>query len=329
MHHSRHAFLCATFVSASVFLVAQDAHATVVGGGGSKTSDCVAVFDAAANSPAPPKAPKNIDCVDGDASCDADGLRNGSCQFDLTICINSTALADCAPQNTNSVTVDHAIDNGDAKFDPDFQSLQQRVSLLGFPANTDLDSCTTVSSVTVKLRPPKSGNVYKRANKRLSLSASGTSAAGPASDRDKMKMTCRPEGDGIYLPRDLYTGTFDRIRNQIFAQSCALSSCHDSQSATGGMILYPNVAYSQIVGVTPNNVAAATDGLQRVMPGDPTKSFLYRKIAHDLIGGYGADMPYGKPMLSPDQIELVRLWILGDIALGPAPQNGWVTGTDQ
>jgi hypothetical protein len=144
-----------------------------------------------------------------------------------------------------------------------------------------------------------------------------------------MKMTCRPEGDGVYLATDLYTGTFDRIRGQIFAQSCALSSCHDSQSATGGMILYPNVAYSQILGVTPSNAAAAADGLKRITPGDATMSFLYRKISHDLPGGYAAGMPLGKPMLSPDQIELVRLWILGDATLGSAPQNGWVAGTDQ
>ena len=303
----------------------------VVGGGGSKTSDCVAVFDAAgANSPTPPKAPRNIDCVDGDPSCDADGVRNGRCVFNLTICINSTALADCVPLSTNDVAIDHAVDDGsDPKFDPDFQGLQQRVDLLGFPANTDTDFCTTTSAVTVSLKPPSSGNLYKRASKRVSLTASGSSASRSVSDRDKMKMSCRPEGDGIYLPTDLYTGTFDRIRRQIFAPSCALASCHDSQSAKGGMILYPNVAYSQTVGGTPDNAAAVADGLKRISPGNPAMSFLYRKIAHDLVTGYGADMPLAKPMLSPDQIDLVRRWILGDATLGPTPENGWVAGTDQ
>src|SRR5512143_2723 len=109
MGESRHASWTAAFVSVCVLFFAHGAQAAVVGGGGSKTSDCVAVFDAAANSPAPPKTPKNIDCVDGDVSCDADGLRNGSCQFDLSICINSTSLAECVPQTTNGVTVDHAI----------------------------------------------------------------------------------------------------------------------------------------------------------------------------------------------------------------------------
>jgi len=227
--------------------------------------------------------------------------------------------------------VDHAIDDGDdPKFDPDFQALQQRIDSLDFPGNTDTDACTTSSSVTVALRAPSSGNVYKRAKKRVVLRATGATGAGTVSDRDKIKMTCRPEGDGVYLPTDLYAGTFDRIRRTIFAQSCALSSCHDSESAAGGMILLPNVAYSQIVGVTPTNPAAAADGLQMIFPGDTAKSLLYLKINHQAQGlGYGPDMPLSGPQLSADQIELVRLWVLGDITLGPAPETDWVVGTDQ
>jgi hypothetical protein len=306
------------------------AGADIVAGGGSKTSDCMAVFDAVGpNSPPPPKAPRNIDCTDGDIACDTDGLRNGRCVFEMQICVNSTVVAECTPQTVNGVTVDHAIDDGDPKFDPDFQALQTRVDLLGFPGNTDADSCTATSAVTVLLKAPKSGNVYKKNKKQVRLESSGLATGKPGTDKDKMKLTCRPEGTGEYLPVELYTGTFDRIRNQIFAQSCALSSCHDSESSTGGLILYPNVAYSQIVGVVPQNVTAANDGLERIMPGDPDLSFLYRKINHDLDPGYGDPMPLSEPQLSSDLIELVRLWILGDMTLGPAPENGWVEGTDQ
>jgi hypothetical protein len=320
----------ASGVAAFVF-TAGTASAVIVPGGGSSTTDCVAVFDApGANSPAPPKAAKVIDCVDGDATCDDDGLRNGTCAFDIQVCINSTVVAGCSPQSASGVEVDHSDDNGtDPKFDPDFLAVQQRVDLLGYP-NTDNDSCTTTTAITVALRAPKNGNIYRKNRKKLSLVASGSASSNSGvNDRDKIKMTCRPEGDGVYLPTDLYTGTFDRIRQTIFAQSCALATCHDSQSHTGDLILYPNVAYSQIVDFDPDNDFARNDGLKRILPGDTAMSFLYRKITHDLLPDYGDPMPLGKPQLSSDLTELVRLWILGDMTLGPAPLNGWVEGTDQ
>jgi hypothetical protein len=321
-------FLSALAV-AGWLVVPKPASALIVGGGGSPSDDCVAVLDAPANSPAPPKPAKNVDCVDGDPACDGDGARNGQCVFALKVCVNSTALPSCTPVETTGVSVDHALDDGeDPKFDPDYQALQQRVDLLGFP-NADTDSCTTSSSVTVKLRPPSSGNVYKKTKKLLSLTAAGATAGGSLSDRDKLKLTCRPEGSGVYLPTDLYSGTFDRIRQTVFAQSCALATCHDSESSQGALILLPNVAYSQTVGVTPLNPFAAADGLQRIFPGDTTKSFLYRKVTKSLALGYGSGMPLNRPSLTADQIELIRLWILGDMTLGPAPETGWVQGTDQ
>jgi hypothetical protein len=145
-----------------------------------------------------------------------------------------------------------------------------------------------------------------------------------------MKLTCQPEGDGTYLPTELYTGTFDRIAQTIFAPSCAIGGCHDSDSSAGELILLPNAAYSQIVGVAPTNPQASNDGLQRIFPGDPDLSLLYLKIDHTAeAAGYGPNMPLLDPQLPSEMIELVRLWIIGDVPLGPAPENGWVEGTDQ
>jgi hypothetical protein len=137
-----------------------------------------------------------------------------------------------------------------------------------------------------------------------------------------------PGGDGVYGPRDLYSGTFDRIAQEVFAQSCALSGCHDSESHRFGLILLPNAAYSNIVGVTPTTPAAAADGLLRITPGDPDMSFLYRKITADLLPGYGPPMPLTGPGVSPALSEIIRLWILGDGEVPPASATGWVTGTD-
>ena len=321
-----------TLICLAIFatLVVVDANADLVRGGGSKKTDCMSVFDAfGANKPAPPKIPKAIDCVDGDAACDVDGLRNGECVFDLRICLNSTAFSEnCDPIEVTSFVIDHAEDNGDRRFDPDFQALQLRVDALGYP-NDFPDDCSLISSVTVPLRL-KSGNEYKKNRKKLGLEANGDVINKFSTrDKDKMKLTCRPEGDAIYLPTDLYAGTFDRIRRQVFVPSCATSACHDSESAAGGLILLSGAAYSQIHNVSPTNTAASLDGLLRITPGDETVSFLYRKITNDLLPGYGSPMPLGSPLISSDLAEIIRLWIIGDGTLGPAPETGWVVGTDQ
>ena len=54
------------------------AGALIIGGGGSAATDCLAVFQVADGVPL--KGNK-ISCVDGDPSCDADGVVNGSCQI--------------------------------------------------------------------------------------------------------------------------------------------------------------------------------------------------------------------------------------------------------
>jgi hypothetical protein len=317
------------FLLMTVF-VSSPAGAVIVAGGGSSTTDCMSVFEApGANRPAPPKLPKHIDCYDGDSSCDADGLRNGECSFSVQVCLNSTAVVGCGAGGVSTLSVAHAMDDGDPKFDPDLQALQIRVNALGLPNDT-FDDCTASSTVRVPLRTPKSGNVFRKNKKKISLSAEGDVASNlDVRDKDRMKLTCRPEGDGIYLPVDLYTGTFDRIRQQVFAPSCALSSCHDSESSAGDLVLLAGAAYSQIVGVTPSNPAAADAGLQRIYPGDPMLSFLYRKITGDLEIAWGGSMPATGSAVSQQLVDVIEAWIVGDGVLGQAPENGWVAGTDQ
>jgi hypothetical protein len=303
------------------------AAAVTVAGGGSKRTDCMTVFEApGANKPAAPKTPKRVDCIDGDVSCDADGARNAICVFDLQVCINATGFLKCLPVRTDSIIVDHAIDDGDPKFDPDFQALQTRVDSLGFPDNESVDLCTVASAVAVPLRA-KSGGKFRTNRKRVRLDAEGDVVDKPFTrDRDKMKFTCRPEGDKIYLPTDLYDSTFERIAQQVFAPSCAISACHDSESGpgSGNLILLPGAAYSQLDGVVPDNVAAAAAGLLRVTPNNEAASFLYRKLGCDLEAGWGSCMPLTGSAVDPDLIEIIRLWILGG-----APETGWLPGTDQ
>jgi len=305
--------------------------AVVVGGGGAASTDCIAVIDAPANSPPAPASPKNVDCVDGDPACDADGTRNARCVFNVKLCVNSTVISGCTPMRADSIAIDHSIDNGDPKFDTDFQALQQRANLLGFPDNETQDKCTLASTITVTLKPPGSqGAPFRKGKKILRLEAAGATDHA-TTDRDHMRLTCEPEGNGLYSPRELYDGTFDRIRQEVFAQSCALSGCHDSQSHKGNMTLYPAVAYSQIVGVTPMNSAAAVAGWKRILPGDSVQSYLYRKVTCDLPDlTYGACMPFQRPAISQHLQDIIRLWIVGDGPCGTAPDVGcWVAGTDQ
>ena len=327
MHVRSVSRLLASFVLAASVVPAS---AATVGGGGSSTSDCAVVLEIpGANNPAPPKIPKAVDCVDGDPTCDSDGLRNGECVFAIQLCANSTALAGCTPDHVDEITVDHAIDDGsDSRFDNDFQALQLRATGLGLPSFSD-DDCTLSSAITVKLRGPDTTGRMKSNRKILGVSSRGGLASGSVTDKDKVKFNCRPEGDGIYLVTDLYTGTFDRIRKQVFAQSCALSGCHDSESHTGNLILLSGAAYSNLVNVAPDNVSAAADLLKRVTPGDEAMSLLYVKINGLPPGGYGSRMPLDKTPLEPAVIELIRKWIVGDGLLGPAPETGWVAGTDQ
>lgn len=321
---------CVPMIVVALVAVAGEASAVTLRGGGSPSTDCALVFEIpGANKPALPATAKAVDCIDGDPTCDDDGTRNGECVFPLQVCANSTLVADCAPDTVNTAVVDHAIDDGeDRRFDVDFQALQSRIAGIGLPSSSQ-DDCTIDSAVTVRLIGPDSADMMKKARKTVRITTDGTTLDGDAHDVDKVKFTCRPEGDRVYLPIDLYDGTFDRIRDQVFAQSCALSGCHDSEGNAGDLILLAGAAYGNLVDVTPNNPAAASDLLKRVTPGDPSASLLYRKLTGDLEADYGEPMPLEGDNVDPELIEIIRLWIIGDGMLGQAPAEGWVLGTDE
>lgn len=106
--------------------------------------------------------------------------------------------------------------------------------------------------------------------------------------------------------------SFARIQSQILNTSCATANCHVGTTAPAGLMLTPDVAYEQLVGVKPTNPNAVADGLRRVMAGKPDSSLLYHKLvfppghhAHD----YGNSMPSGGLGITVGQLEYVRQWI--------------------
>ena len=296
------------------------AGATIVPGGGPRSLDCLAVFDTPVELG---NGVRTIRCVDGDPACDADGEANGECRFPVAVCANNTSEPLCTLQGVQSMFLDHSDDNGDPKFDPDFQALQSRIENQIDPINTDPDECTSASNITVRLKGPFPGNRCRQSTKLLRLTSTSTFQNDRFyTDTDTLRLTCRPAVDSCD-PTSLFDGTYDRIQKQIFNNSCALSGCHDSESTAGGMLLEIGASYNQIVNATPTNPTAQGLGWDRITPSDPELSFLYHKVTGDLGPGLGSRMPLGRPPLAANLIEIMRLWIVAG-----APEIGWVPGTD-
>jgi hypothetical protein len=107
-------------------------------------------------------------------------------------------------------------------------------------------------------------------------------------------------------PPDGYT--FERIRREVFAQSCALSSCHVGEPPRSApMSLEEARAYATLVG-TPATEAPA---LLRVAPGDPAASYLMHKLRGTAgsVGGAATRMPLGQPMLDEEVLTGIEAWI--------------------
>lgn len=315
-------FALATLVA---FSFAAPALAITIGGGGSQSSDCLLAFSGNFNDPV--SRPSKYRCTDGDPACDSDGIVNGKCTFQVSACANSTFNPKCTLSGIQAVTVDHALDNGDPKFDTEAQALQTRIdSELDPPTNTAND-CANPTTLTVTVKGPFAGNKCKLNQKQFRLTTLSQVIGGRLyTDKDRLKLRCYPSPTGCD-PQVFYTGTYDRIQKQIFNSTCAVSGCHDSQSQTGDLLLEAGASYTNLVGVTPDNGAAATAGYKRVdqtspTTGDLNTSFLYKKLTNDLGPGMGSRMPFVGPMLDANLLTVIRLWIEAG-----APETGWVPGT--
>jgi hypothetical protein len=152
-------------------------------------------------------------------------------------------------------------------------------------------------------------------------------------DKDTIRLRCLPSPNNGCDPMVLYTSTFDRIQKQVFNQSCAVSSCHDSNTKQGDLLLETGASFAQLVNHLPSNAAAFNAGWTRVtvttqdVSGDPDTSFLYHKVSNDLPdAAYGNRMPDPVPnrrrKLHPTLIDLICGWIKGG-----AKQTTWETAT--
>jgi len=103
--------------------------------------------------------------------------------------------------------------------------------------------------------------------------------------------------------------TLDEIQRTIFTPSCAIPTCHDAQSAVGNLVLTADRSYDELVNVAPDIQSARDAGLLRVDPGAPDNSFLLIKLEGPPLS-QGSRMPLTGALLTPEQVQLIRDWIL-------------------
>jgi len=95
---------------------------------------------------------------------------------------------------------------------------------------------------------------------------------------------------------------------QVFSQSCALSTCHSALSRSGDLVLADEeLSWDNLVLRRADNPEAKEAGVEwRVVPGDPEASYLIRKLRGL---GPGLKMPViGE--LNEDTIHIIEDWIL-------------------
>src|SRR5690349_23657247 len=94
----------------------------------------------------------------------------------------------------------------------------------------------------------------------------------------ELKTPTLPDGQG---PPPDPSATFTRVQNEVFTPNCTTIACHDPLGQQSQMVLIPGRAYASTVGVP----SVEMPSLQRVAPGDPAASYLYRKIVGSGITG--------------------------------------------
>jgi len=109
----------------------------------------------------------------------------------------------------------------------------------------------------------------------------------------------------VAQPRVQAPPTFAEIQ-ALFDRNCV--RCHSGATAPRNQDLSEGNAYQNIVEVPSRELPE----MNRIQAGEPHNSYLFLKISdrHLESGGRGRRMPLGRPALLPDEVRLVRRWIV-------------------
>jgi outer membrane protein assembly factor BamB len=159
-------------------------------GGGSPATDCysqflglglrlnVPFFDPTTTKQKPPKESR---CLDGDVGCDRDGAANGTCRFNVDLCLfDDGAPGTCAPPAITAVEVSVRNTAQDAS------ALEASVGAL-LPAAAPV--CTSGQTVDVPVKVVSAGQRQNRA--KVKVKATG---ADGRKDADTLRLVCVPRG---------------------------------------------------------------------------------------------------------------------------------------
>src|SRR5262245_33045189 len=70
-----------------LLLVTLRSASALIAGGQARKTDCLAEWRVTTRSVSASQGRGVLDCQDGDPSCDADGREDGSCSFNVSVCI--------------------------------------------------------------------------------------------------------------------------------------------------------------------------------------------------------------------------------------------------
>jgi len=176
--------LALTFGATSTGLAACPGECSVPGKG-SKSTECVVEFDGIAFN-YPVGKEKQLRCMDGDPSCDTDGLANGVCTFSLAACLNNTdsRFPECTPTDVALLELKNK-PIGHPKHNAQIQTLQDAVNAIGLPTASSV--CTDAIGFVVPLKAKASG--FKKG--KFKLVSKGFTSGGDK-DTDKIKVFCEP-----------------------------------------------------------------------------------------------------------------------------------------
>ena len=98
------------------------------------------------------------------------------------------------------------------------------------------------------------------------------------------------------------------IQSNVFDASCARSNCHVTGNEAGGLILERGKSRDSLV----NMPSTVDHGMMRVLPGDPTQSYLLVALGGEPgMPPEGAVMPWGGlPMLCSQEVDAIKRWVM-------------------